>query len=56
MARAVGSKLVQQFQPLRNYLPVQLSNTRDVAARPVKAVDETELDRDGVPYVSLRGT
>ena len=36
---------MQQFQPLRKYLRVQLSDARNVAARPVKAVDETELDR-----------
>jgi hypothetical protein len=36
---------MQQFQLLREYLPVQLSYARDVAARPVKAVDEPELNR-----------
>src|SRR6516165_9827977 len=36
---------MQQFQPLRDYLPVQLSYAGDVAARPVKTGDEAELDR-----------
>src|SRR5262249_38825308 len=36
---------MQQFQLLREYLQVQLSYARDVAARPVKAGDEPELDR-----------
>src|SRR5215472_6314980 len=36
---------MQQFKPLREYLPVQLSYARDVAARPVKAGDEPELNR-----------
>ena len=40
-----GNQLVQQFQPLRRYLHVQLGHARDVAARPVKAGDEAELDR-----------
>ena len=40
-----GKQLVQQFQPLRRYLHVQLGHARDVAARPVKAGDEAELDR-----------
>jgi hypothetical protein len=36
---------MQQFQSLREYLPVQLGYARDVAARLVKAGDEPELDR-----------
>jgi hypothetical protein len=38
---------VQQFQPFRRDLQVRLSHTREVAARPVQAGDEAELDRIG---------
>jgi hypothetical protein len=37
-----GKKLVQQFQPLRRYHHVQLGYARDVAARSVKAGDESK--------------
>jgi len=40
-----GDQLVQQFQPLRRNHRAQLGHARDVAARPVKVGDETELDR-----------
>ena len=36
---------MQQLQPLRRDLNGQLGYARDVAARPVEAGDETELDR-----------
>src|SRR5262249_22021195 len=42
-----GDQFVQQFQPLRRYLRVQVGHARDVAARSVKAGDEVELDRVG---------
>ena len=36
---------MQQFQPLRCYLRVRLTHTRDVATRTIKVGDEAELDR-----------
>ena len=38
-------QLVQKLQPLRHCLHVRLGHAGDVAARPVKAGDEAELDR-----------
>ena len=38
-------QLVQQLQPLRPQLQVQIAHARDVAARPVQAGDKAELDR-----------
>jgi hypothetical protein len=40
-------QLVQQFQPFRRYLDIQLGDAGYVAARPVKAGDEAELNRVG---------
>ena len=41
---------MQQLQPLRRYLYVQIGDARDVAARSVKAGDEAELT--GSPAIS----
>src|SRR5262249_12662710 len=38
-------QLVRQLQSFRHYLHVQLGHARDVAARPIEASDETELNR-----------
>src|SRR5262249_28211196 len=43
-ARRSRDKLVQKFQPLRRYLHHQVGCAGNVAARPVKAGDEAELD------------
>jgi hypothetical protein len=40
-------QFAQQFQPFRRYLDIQLGDAGYVAARPVKAGDEAELDRVG---------
>ena len=45
-----GDQLVQQFQPLRFYLQVNISHAGDVAARPVKAGHEAEPDRVGARF------
>jgi hypothetical protein len=41
---------MQQFQPLRNDLPVQLDDAGDVAPWPAKARHETELDWIGTHF------
>lgn len=41
---------MQQFKPLRRDLYVRLCQPRNVAARPAKARDETELDRVGARF------
>ena len=41
---------MQQFQPLRRHLNVQLRHARDVRARPVEAGDEANSDRVHSPF------
>ena len=48
--RAVGKQLVQKLQPLRHCLHVRLGHAGDVAARPVKAGDEAELEPGRRPF------
>ena len=43
-------QLVQQLQSLRRDFDAQLGHARDVAARPVKAGDEPDLDGVGAPF------
>ena len=40
-----GNYLVQQLQPFRRYLYVQLRRARDIAAWPAQAADEAEVHR-----------
>ena len=46
---------MQQLQPLRRYLHVRIGHARDVAAGPIKAGDEAELDRDRRPVAKTIG-
>jgi hypothetical protein len=44
---------MQQFQPLRRDFQIRLGHARDVAAWPVQAGDEAELDRIGCGFTIM---